>query len=194
MKIGEQFPYCVTVVDVDALGRPCLYANTKFFENTGYYPEEVLGENLRLLQGKLTCNETVEFIRSAFKNYNACIQDIVNYKKDGTPFLNRLLLLPIQGKDKKVYVGFQHDITHRNGLEHNNESLEKVNDAEIKHVINNALSVIFGSYLLNTQEGKLESILKRSFDKINDYVLEIENLSQFENFEYLIGDLSIKSS
>jgi PAS domain S-box-containing protein len=190
MKIGDHFPYCVTVVDVDAPGRPCLYSNKKFFENTGYTSDEVLGENLRLLQGKLTSQATVEFIRECFKNYSACIQDIVNYKKDGTPFLNRLLMLPIQGQDKKYYIGFQHDITHRNGLEHNNESLAKVNDAEIKHVMNNALSIILGGHLLGRSEENLAQVLTRAFDRINKFVLEVESVSEFEKFDYLLGDIS----
>ena len=192
-KIGDSFPYCVTVVDIDAQGRPCLYSNKMFYENTGYHPHEVLGENLRILQGKLTSKKTVEFIRKAFSSYSACIQDIVNYKKDGSPFLNRLLLLPLQDKNKTFYIGFQHDITYRNGLEHNNDSLMNVNDAEIKHVINNALSIILGGHLVKRKESDLTKILKRAFDRINTYVLEIERVSEFEEFDYLREDISYPS-
>lgn len=190
IKVGDKFPYCLTVVDIKEKNAPCLYTNNKFSNNTGYPPEEAIGKNLKFLQGKLTDQNTVEFMKSAFRNEVACIQDIVNYKKDGTPFLNRLLLIPINSKGKLYYLGFQHDITELKGLNHNNESLKKVNDAEIKHVVNNALCIILGSFKLSNDQAielrdNIEDSLTSALERINKYILEIENLSDFENFRYL---------
>lgn len=190
MKVGDKFPYCLTVVDIKAQDSPCLYTNNKFSHNTGYSPDEAVGKNLKFLQGKLTDPKTVEFMKSAFKQEVACIQDIVNYKKDGTPFLNRLLLIPINSKGQLYYLGFQHDITDLKGLDHNNNSLSKVNDAEIKHVINNALCIILGSFVFNSEgdfklRENIESKLTDALERINEFILKIEDLSEFESFRYL---------
>ena len=95
--IGDYFPNCLTIVDVDdEENRPCLYANKMFCDNTGYEPEEAIGRNLSYLQGELTPKDTKDFMKKCFKEKVSCIQDMVNYKKDGTPFLNRLLMQYIE--------------------------------------------------------------------------------------------------
>lgn len=190
MRVGDSFPYCLTVVDIKAPNGPCLYTNKKFSDNTGYTPEEAIGKNLKFLQGKLTDSNTVEFMKDSFRKEVACIQDIVNYKKDGTPFLNRLLLIPINSKGNIYYLGFQHDITDLKGLDHSNESLSKIDDAEIKHVINNALTIILGSFAFDKDgsykiRDNIEEKLTSALERINKYILDIENLSDFENFRYL---------
>jgi len=49
-KIGNYFPYCLTIVDItNKKDRPCIYANKLFSENTGYDPGEAVGKNLSYL-------------------------------------------------------------------------------------------------------------------------------------------------
>ena len=57
-RIADFFPYCLTIVDVKTAGRPCIFVNDKFVENTGFQPEEAIGRNLSFLQGKLTQKDT----------------------------------------------------------------------------------------------------------------------------------------
>lgn len=190
-RIANYFPYCLTIVDVQSKGRPCLFANEKFFENTGYNGIEAVGRNLSYLQGELTSEDTILFMRKCFDQNVSCIQDVINYKKDGTPFLNRLLMLPILSKSKTLfYVGFQNDITLSRGLNYNDESLKRVKDQEIRHMVNNPLTVILGKFELafrkaNSQDeiDKVAQELSNEFERINDYALNIKCISQFENFD-----------
>ena len=69
---------------------PLVYANPLFLEHTGYTLEEVMGKNCRFLQGEKTNKDTVSIIRHTIKNQINLRIDILNYKKDGTPFWNRL--------------------------------------------------------------------------------------------------------
>ncbi|MFM7631574.1 MAG: PAS domain-containing protein [Alphaproteobacteria bacterium] len=69
---------------------PLVYANPLFLDHTGYTLEEVLGRNCRFLQGEKTNRDTVSIIRHAIKTHVNLRIDILNYKKDGTPFWNRL--------------------------------------------------------------------------------------------------------
>lgn len=188
-KIGDNFPYCLVIVDNTDKLRPCVYANKKFSENTGFDHSFVVGKNLSFLQGELTDIETVLFMKKCFKEGVSCVQDIVNYKKDGTPFLNRLLMLPFGDKGRDYYLGFQNDITKDKGLDYSNESLKSIKDSEVKHVVNNSLAVIFGvlaseSYRKShPEEAVIE--LEKAFKRILDYILKIESLSDFENFKYI---------
>lgn len=67
-------------------------------------------------------------MRTAYRDGKACIQDLINYKKDGSIFLNRLLLLPLEepSKDTHVYIGIQNDVTVSSGLRHDNTLLSQV--------------------------------------------------------------------
>ncbi len=192
IKFSEYFPYCVTVVDVKAQGRPCLYANEKFFDNTGYRPQEAIGRNLSFLEGEMVQEDSRNYMRKAFRNGAACIQDLINFKKDGSPFLNRLLLLPLEQPNRgtHIYIGIQNDITDIKGLEHNNTLLKKVSDGEIKHHINNALTIIFFNLearlrKANTPDEIRESIkvLSDTFARINEFVINVEDLSELDDFD-----------
>ena len=190
-QIAKYFPYCLTIVDVNAEGRPCVFTNQKFFINTGYSPEEAIGKNLSFLQGDLTSQDTREFMRKSFNQGDACIQDIINYKRDGTPFLNRLLMLPLKNKSKNLfYVGFQNDITKMKGLDYDNKALQSVNEGEIRHMVNNPLTVILGTMAIALEKSEGQNEIEEAaksisdyFQRIIDYSLNIEEVSNYENFD-----------
>ena len=190
--MAELFPYCLTIVDVMDSGRPCLYANEKFFLNTGYTPNFALGRNLSFLQGKLTDQTTCAFMRQSMRYSKACIQDIINYKEDGTPFLNRLLLLPLKTKGKVFYIGIQNDLTQQKRLLHHNVKLKNVSDCEIKHYVNNPLTIALNGHSQILDSNSSDEIIERartnlfeSLIRINDFALNVEKISEFENYKYL---------
>ncbi|AOW78883.1 hypothetical protein A3Q34_19770 [Colwellia sp. PAMC 20917] len=191
--IGDYFPYCLTIVNVsDKTNRSCIYANKIFQENTGYTAGESIGRNLSYLQGELTSQDTTEFMRGCFNQNVACVQDIINYKKDGSPFLNRLLMLPINDHSTGdlYYIGIQNDVTKKKGLNYNNKSLRIVNNGEIRHVVNNPLQIILGNFeialMKSTSSAEIDLVAKRlssTFNRINEFALNIESLSDFADFD-----------
>ncbi len=183
-EIGDNFYSCLTIVDMEDPEHPCIYANNKFFDNTGYNIEEVTGKNLSFLQGEDTDQETILFMKTCFKNSEPCCQDIVNYKKDNTPFINRLVMLPLEYEGHRYYFGFQNNITTR--LTEDKEILNsyEVPNGLIQHVINNKLTVILGKLALNLFQNKemtkeLHHKLAISFKDINDFCLNIEDYHDF---------------
>lgn len=64
----------------------------------GYEAGEVLRRNCRFLQGPLTCFETIARLRAALKTRSALAVRLVNYAKDGRPFLNEFLMCPLVSK------------------------------------------------------------------------------------------------
>lgn len=87
--------------------------NDAFLKITGYQKEEILGTNCRFLQGPLTDLNTVAAIRTALKNQREFSDEILNYRKDGTPFCNELTITPVFDEQKQLshFVGITRDIT-----------------------------------------------------------------------------------
>jgi PAS domain S-box-containing protein len=91
---------------------PIILVNSAFIRLTGYSREEVLGRNCRFLQGKDTNPDTVQALHEAIEQGEAITADILNYKKDGTPFWNRLRIRPIFSESGEIesFVGVQNPI------------------------------------------------------------------------------------
>ncbi len=113
---NEELEQSVVITDPSLPDNPMIFITSEFEKQTGYAPDETLGQNCRFLQGTDTNPDTVEKIRSAIKQEDALEIDILNYKKDGTKFWNRLRIRPWFGDDGKVmfYIGAQNPITDPN--------------------------------------------------------------------------------
>jgi PAS domain S-box-containing protein len=85
----------VVVSDPNLPDNPMIFVSEEFEAQTGYSPEESTGYNCRFLQGPDTDPAAVEAIRHALKARTRFTIDILNYRKDGTPFMNRLRIRPI---------------------------------------------------------------------------------------------------
>jgi phosphoserine phosphatase RsbU/P len=92
---------------------PIIYANPAFLQITGYTEEELLGRNPRLLQGPDTDPHVLEEIRKALCEQRDCHITLQNYRKDGTPFWNELLISPVRDERGKLthFMGVQMDVT-----------------------------------------------------------------------------------
>jgi PAS domain S-box-containing protein len=85
----------VVISDPHRTDMPIIFVSEEFEAQTGYPPKEVLGKNCRFLQGPETDPRAVGAIRAAIKAEEPITVDILNYRKDGTPFWNRLRIRPL---------------------------------------------------------------------------------------------------
>ena len=85
----------ILITDPNQPDNPVIYASAGFQRITGYAPEEVVGRNCRFLQGKNTHREPVEKLRDAIAAGRPCQVELLNYRKDGSPFWNALSLNPV---------------------------------------------------------------------------------------------------
>jgi PAS domain S-box-containing protein len=99
----------VTIADMGQPDTPLIYANQAFYDLTGYGEAETLGRNCRFMRGPLTDPATTATIRQAIANGEPCTAELINYRRDGTPFWNQLTLYPVGGTPgrPKFYVGNQ---------------------------------------------------------------------------------------
>jgi PAS domain S-box-containing protein len=91
---------------------PMIYVSEEFELQTGYSPEEAVGRNCRFLQGPGTDPHAIQAIREALKARTTFTIDILNYRKDGVPFVNRLRIRPLFDERGELlyYVGAQNPV------------------------------------------------------------------------------------
>lgn len=109
---SEEREQCVVITDPSIDGNPIIYVSDEFVRQTGYSPEEAIGRNCRFLQGPDTKPSDVEAIRDALRNKSPITIDILNYRKDGSKFWNRLRIRPlyIEGGEVAYFAGAQNPI------------------------------------------------------------------------------------
>ena len=111
LEAGEE-EMSVVFSDPTLPDNPMVYVSEEFERQTGYSEDEAVGRNCRFLQGPATNSAAVEAIRQALRARTRFTIDIMNYRKDGTPFLNRLRIRPIfdQRGDLLFYAGAQNPV------------------------------------------------------------------------------------
>jgi PAS domain S-box-containing protein len=160
-KAFDAFLQGVTITDPNRPGNPVVYANDGFTRLTGYAREEIVGQSCRILQGKDTSAETVATIRKAEAAERPCLVEILNYRKDGTPFWNALSIAPIFDEGKLThFVGVQTDISAFKQMEQQLRQAQKMEAighlaGGVAHDFNNLLTVINGCCELLRTNGSL---------------------------------------
>ena len=133
-KAADSSSEGITISIMSEVDNPLIYANKGFEKLTGYSLNDVIGKNCRFLQGTDTEPSAVNAIRNAIKQGGECTVELLNYKKDGTPFWNRLSITPLKDENGIIshYVGIQSDITElketKKRLELANDNLHKFRD------------------------------------------------------------------
>jgi two-component system, cell cycle response regulator len=108
-------PEGIVVCAAGATDRPVVYLNSAFERLSGYGRDELIGQDLRRLQAWDREQEGRVQLRAALAKGESCRVLLRNYRKDGTPFWNELLVQPIRDADGTVshFVGFHRDVSER---------------------------------------------------------------------------------
>src|SRR5512139_483088 len=104
-------PIATIVTDNRRPDNPILEANDAFLRLTGYGRHEVIGRNCRFLAGPATEPEVRSAIRRAVMAGEPIVAELINYRKDGSPFRNALMIAPICDASGRValFMGSQMD-------------------------------------------------------------------------------------
>ena len=95
------------------------YVNQAFVNVTGYEPDEVLGRHPDFLQGRKTPGNALDRLRATMRAGRAVRAELVNYRKDGTPFWIDLSVVPVTGSDglAEHWVSVGRDVSERKQAE-----------------------------------------------------------------------------
>ncbi|KIL99612.1 Phytochrome two-component sensor histidine kinase Cyanobacterial phytochrome B [Paramagnetospirillum magnetotacticum MS-1] len=115
-KVVEQSPVSVVITDTEGTIE---FVNEQFCTVTGYRPEEVIGQNNRLLSSGQTPLETYVRLWSAIASGQIWTGELLNRKKDGTQHWELISISPIYDDDGNIarYVAVKEDITYRRKAE-----------------------------------------------------------------------------
>lgn len=94
---------------------PIIYANDAFVRTTGYSHAAILGRNCRFLQGEDTDKRDVDAIRHGISSGDGSTTDILNYRANGQPFVNRLIIAPVSDENgnTRYFLGIQKELGER---------------------------------------------------------------------------------
>jgi len=109
----------ITDIQMQQGGPRIVYVNDGFTKMTGYSREEVIGKTPRILQGPKTDRNTLENLKKSLIEGHSFFGQAVNYRKDGSEFINQWDIHPIYNEDGELtnWVSYQHDITAKKRAE-----------------------------------------------------------------------------
>ena len=105
-------PIATVISNPRLADNPIIAANAAFCALTGYSEGEIVGRNCRFLAGANTEPWLTERIRQSLRDLRPSLTELLNYKKDGTPFRNAVLIAPLFGADGEVawFLGSQVEV------------------------------------------------------------------------------------
>ncbi|MGG5888277.1 HWE histidine kinase domain-containing protein [Falsiroseomonas sp. HC035] len=118
------------ITDPHQNDNPIVFVNAAFSKLTGYSYDEIIGKNCRFLQGPETDRADVDKIRQAIERRTPVEVEILNHKKSGEVFWNKLLISPVFDKNGHLTYFFasQFDVTLERDklvrLQHDRDELE----------------------------------------------------------------------
>lgn len=94
-EVLDDLPDNFTITDPSISGHPIVFASRGFMKMSGYSREEIIGKNGRFFQGPRTNRRTVMEIREAIREERTVEVNLLNYRKDGTPFWMLFRMSPV---------------------------------------------------------------------------------------------------
>ncbi|KAL8785227.1 MAG: hypothetical protein Q9213_003496 [Squamulea squamosa] len=103
--------FCLSDPNIE--DNPIVYASEEFYRTTQYGRDYVIGRNCRFLQGPKTDRNTIARIKEAVRTGRESFETILNYRRDGSPFMNLVMTAPLYDNKGVVryFLGAQVDIS-----------------------------------------------------------------------------------
>ena len=95
-------PIASVISDPRLPHNPIIAANDAFCALTGYPIDEIIGRNCKFLAGPATEPWLTERITAGIREKHPVLVEILNYKYDGTPFRNAVLVAPVFDTDGEL--------------------------------------------------------------------------------------------
>lgn len=104
--------FCLT--DPSRTDNPIVFASEEFVRMTQYGMNYVIGRNCRFLQGPKTNPHSVRRLRESIQNQKEITEVFVNYRRDGSPFMNLVMMAPLMDSRGNVryIIGAQVDVSN----------------------------------------------------------------------------------
>lgn len=194
----------------DEPGPRIVFVNEAFTRMTGYTAEEAIGQTPRILQGPESDKKVLKELRQRLESWQPSQVELINYKKDGTPFWVSFSVVPVA--DHKGYythwIAIERDITEQKEaeLERKNRiaDLVKINKEmdnfvyRVSHDLRAPLTSAIGTLRLTqkTQDPEerqyLLSLQEKSLEKLDKYIRDILDYSRNARMKPQVVELDVK--
>jgi PAS domain S-box-containing protein len=106
-------PIATVLTDPRTPDNPIISVNAAFSRLTGYSEADVIGRNCRFLAGEKTEPWISKVLREAVSEGKPAFAELLNYRKDGTAFLNAVMIAPRfnDAGELQYFIGSQMDVS-----------------------------------------------------------------------------------
>ena len=170
-EVMSQTRMAIALSDPNQPDDPLVFVNKAFCNLTGYDPDEVLGRNCRFLQGEGTDPQKVAELGKAIKERQVTVTELLNYRKDGTPFWNALHVSPVYGENgEHLYnYGSQWDVSNVHAARADEAHARNLS-RELSHRMKNMFSVMNAIVQMT---GRAETDALTASDKISGRIMAL---------------------
>ncbi len=118
LRVLDTAPEGIAICDATHTDCPVQYVNAAFEQMTGYAAAELIGTNLRFLQGTDRDQEGIRRLREAIAQGESCRVLLRNYRKSGELLWNELTIQPMRDAAGALthFVAFYRDASGRLSL------------------------------------------------------------------------------
>lgn len=175
-----KMPLALVLTNPNLDDNPIVYANRAFEKITRYSSDAVIGRNCRFLQGDDTDPAQVRQLAQAVREERDFSVDIVNYRSDGTRFLNRLMITPLYDEERNLqcFLGVQRDMSEGADFDPSRQGgeAERIDAAlgEVQHRVKNHLAMVVGMIRMQARA----KTSKEAFDALARRIESLQLLYQ----------------
>ncbi|MFY8147934.1 MAG: diguanylate cyclase domain-containing protein [Prochlorococcaceae cyanobacterium] len=158
-----------TAEPFDRPGPVIVYANAALLAQSGYSTREVLGRSPRLFQGAGTDPQVRSAMRQALEQWRSFSVELMNYRKDGTPYWVDLVIAPLPDASGWYthWISVQRDVTSQH------QNLQKLTDEVL-------LDPLTGLLNRRSLQEQLERALRRLEHRAGLLVVLFIDLNRFK--------------
>ncbi|MGQ9370631.1 PAS domain-containing sensor histidine kinase [Azospirillum sp. A39] len=171
----EASPNAVVITDATVAEPVILYVNPAFEALTGHAAAAVTGRPVHLLYGPDTDPAAAADLRAVKGDGGTVTAELLNYRKDGSAFRNRVRMAPVKDRQGRVvaHVSVLWDVTaerDREAEERQRQKLEALGQLAggIAHEINNLLQPVVSLAGLNLRHPADPEVLRTDLSEILD--------------------------
>lgn len=151
-EAASRISAAIIATDARSPDQPIVFCNDAFLHLVGYGRDEVMGLNPRFMQGAATDAAAVAELSAAIRERRTVSVEILNYRKDGSPFWNAVSMSPVFSDNGELFyfIAALVDVTARRAFESGYRRAQKMEavtqlTAGLAHDLNNLLHVISGN-------------------------------------------------
>ena len=174
-----KMPLALVLTNPNLDDNPIVYANRAFEKITRFSADAVIGRNCRFLQGDGTDPAHVRQLAQAVREERDFSVDIVNFRSDGTRFLNRLMITPLYDDERNLqcFLGVQRDMSEGEETWPASPARPKrstLRIGEVQHRVKNHLAMVVGMIRMQARA----KTSKEAFDALARRIESLQLLYQ----------------